>query len=64
MGRPQHNSGVHKLLIVGSIGAFLGWVLGETAAKSVFDLYIYYGFLAAAGSETLWNYIPNLTSGT
>ena len=51
-------------MIVGSIGAFLGWVLGGTAAKSVFDLYIYYGFLAAAGSETLWNYIPNLTSGT
>ncbi len=46
--------GTRKLMIIGSIGISLGWVLGGTVAKSVFDLYIYYGFVAGTGVGIVW----------
>lgn len=46
--------GIRKLMIVGSIGILLGWLLGGTVAKSVFDLYIYYGAIAGTGAGIIY----------
>jgi OFA family oxalate/formate antiporter-like MFS transporter len=46
--------GIRNLMLVGSVLIFLGWVLGGLYAKSVFDLYIYYGVLAGTGCGIIY----------
>jgi MFS transporter, OFA family, oxalate/formate antiporter len=46
--------GIRKLMILGSIGILVGWLLGGTVAKSVFDLYIYYGLIAGTGAGIIY----------
>ncbi len=46
--------GIRKLMIFGSIGILVGWLLGGTVAKSVFDLYIYYGAIAGTGAGIIY----------
>lgn len=46
--------GIRKLMIVGATGVLLGWVLGGTVAKSVFDLYIYYGVIAGTAAGIIY----------
>ena len=46
--------GIRTLMIIGSIGILLGWLLGGTVAKSVFDLYIYYGVIAGTGAGIIY----------
>lgn len=46
--------GIRKLMITGSIGILLGWVLGGTVAKSVFELCIYYGFIGGTAAGLIW----------
>ena len=46
--------GIRTLMCIGSILILLGWLLGGTVAKSVFDLYIYYGVLAGAGAGIIY----------
>ncbi len=46
--------GIRKLMIVGSIGILLGWLLGGMFATSVFDLYIYYGVIAGTGAGIIY----------
>jgi OFA family oxalate/formate antiporter-like MFS transporter len=46
--------GIRKLMILGSIGVLVGWLLGGTVAKSVFDLYIYYGVIAGTGAGIIY----------
>ena len=42
--------GIRKLMILGSMGILGGWLLGGTIARSVFELYIYYGLIAGTGA--------------
>jgi OFA family oxalate/formate antiporter-like MFS transporter len=46
--------GIRKLMVVGSIGILLGWLLGGAVAKSVFELYIYYGVIAGTGAGIIY----------
>ncbi|MGA3128357.1 MAG: oxalate/formate MFS antiporter [Candidatus Korobacteraceae bacterium] len=46
--------GIRKLMALGSLCILLGWVLGGTIAKSVFDLYIYYGIIAGTGAGIIY----------
>ena len=46
--------GIRKLMMIGSIGILLGWLLGGTVAKSVFELYIYYGVIAGTGAGIIY----------
>jgi len=46
--------GIRKLMIIGSVGILVGWLLGGTIAKSVFDLYIYYGVIAGTGAGIIY----------
>jgi OFA family oxalate/formate antiporter-like MFS transporter len=46
--------GIRKLMILGSIGILVGWLLGGTVAKSPFDLYIYYGLIAGTGAGIIY----------
>jgi OFA family oxalate/formate antiporter-like MFS transporter len=46
--------GIRKLMILGSLCIMLGWVLGGTIAKSVVDLYIYYGIIAGTGAGIIY----------
>jgi MFS transporter, OFA family, oxalate/formate antiporter len=46
--------GIRKLMLVGSAGIFLGWVLGGTIATSVFHLYLCYGVLAGTGAGIIY----------
>jgi OFA family oxalate/formate antiporter-like MFS transporter len=46
--------GIRKLMILGSLCIMLGWVLGGTIAKSVVDLYIYYGIVAGTGAGIIY----------
>jgi MFS transporter, OFA family, oxalate/formate antiporter len=46
--------GIRTLMCIGSILILFGWLLGGTVAKSVFDLYIYYGVLAGAGAGIIY----------
>ena len=46
--------GIRKLMILGSIGVLAGWLLGGTVAKSVFELYIYYGVIAGTGAGIIY----------
>lgn len=46
--------GIRTLMCIGSILVLLGWVLGGTLTKSVFDLYIYYGVLAGTGAGIIY----------
>ena len=46
--------GIRKLMILGSIGILVGWFLGGTVAKSVSDLYIYYGVIAGTGAGIIY----------
>lgn len=46
--------GIRKLMMVGSIAILLGWLLGGTYARSVFDLYIYYGVIAGTGAGIIY----------
>ena len=46
--------GIRTLMLIGSVGILLGWLLGGTVAKSVFDLYIYYGVIAGTGAGIIY----------
>ena len=46
--------GIRKLMILGSIGILAGWLFGGTVAKSVFELYIYYGVIAGTGAGIIY----------
>jgi OFA family oxalate/formate antiporter-like MFS transporter len=46
--------GIRKLMMIGSVGILLGWLLGGTVAKSPFDLYIYYGVIAGTGAGIIY----------
>ena len=46
--------GIRKLTMLGAIGVLVGWLLGGTIAKSVFDLYIYYGVIAGTGAGIIY----------
>jgi OFA family oxalate/formate antiporter-like MFS transporter len=46
--------GIRKLMMLGSIGILVGWLLGGTVAKSVSDLYIYYGVIAGTGAGIIY----------
>jgi OFA family oxalate/formate antiporter-like MFS transporter len=46
--------GIRKLMTVGALCISLGWVLGGTIAKSVFELYIYYGMIAGTGAGIIY----------
>ena len=46
--------GIRKLMILGSIGVLVGWLLGGTIAHSVTDLYIYYGAIAGTGAGIIY----------
>ena len=46
--------GIRKLMMLGSVGILLGWLLGGTVAKSPFDLYIYYGVIAGTGAGIIY----------
>lgn len=46
--------GIRKLMIIGSIGILLGWVLGGTVAKSVFELCICYGVIGGTAAGLIW----------
>ena len=46
--------GIRKLMMVGSVLILLGWLLGGTIAKSVHDLWVYYGVLAGTGAGIIY----------
>jgi OFA family oxalate/formate antiporter-like MFS transporter len=46
--------GIRTLMCIGSILVLLGWLLGGLLAKSVFELYIYYGVLAGVGAGIIY----------
>lgn len=46
--------GIRKLMILGSIGILVGWLLGGTIAKSVRDLWLYYGVIAGTGAGIIY----------
>jgi OFA family oxalate/formate antiporter-like MFS transporter len=46
--------GIRTLMTIGSVGILLGWLLGGTVAKSVFELYIYYGVIAGTGAGIIY----------
>jgi OFA family oxalate/formate antiporter-like MFS transporter len=46
--------GIRKLMMVGAICIMLGWVLGGTIAKTVVDLYFYYGVIAGTGAGIIY----------
>jgi OFA family oxalate/formate antiporter-like MFS transporter len=46
--------GIRKLMMLGSIGVLLGWLLGGTIAHSVVELYIYYGAIAGTGAGIIY----------
>jgi MFS transporter, OFA family, oxalate/formate antiporter len=46
--------GIRNLMIVGSVGVLLGWLLGGTVATSVFHLYIFYGVFAGTGAGIIY----------
>ena len=46
--------GIRKLMMIGSVAILVGWLLGGTVAKSVFELYIYYGVIAGTGAGIIY----------
>ncbi|MCX5824125.1 MAG: oxalate/formate MFS antiporter [Deltaproteobacteria bacterium] len=46
--------GIRNLMLVGSVGITLGWVLGGTVATTVFHLYICYGAIAGCGAGIIY----------
>jgi len=46
--------GIRRLMIIGSVGILLGWLLGGRFATSVFELYIYYGVIAGTGAGIIY----------
>jgi len=46
--------GIRKLMILGSLGILVGWLLGGTIAKSVHDLWLYYGVIAGTGAGIIY----------
>jgi MFS transporter, OFA family, oxalate/formate antiporter len=46
--------GIRRLMLIGSVGVLLGWLLGGTVATSVFHLYIFYGVLAGTGAGIIY----------
>jgi MFS transporter, OFA family, oxalate/formate antiporter len=46
--------GIRKLMLVGSVGILLGWVLGGTVATTVFHHYITYGVIAGTGAGIIY----------
>ena len=46
--------GIRKLMMVGSVAILLGWLLGGAVAKSIFELYIYYGVIAGIGAGIIY----------
>jgi OFA family oxalate/formate antiporter-like MFS transporter len=46
--------GIRKLMMLGSIAILAGWLLGGAVAKSVFELYIYYGVIAGTGAGIIY----------
>lgn len=46
--------GIRKLMTLGSICIALGWFLSGTVAKSVSDLYLYYGVIAGTGAGIIY----------
>jgi OFA family oxalate/formate antiporter-like MFS transporter len=46
--------GIRRLMLVGSVGITLGWVLGGTVATTLFHLYLCYGVLAGTGAGIIY----------
>ncbi len=46
--------GIRNLMLVGSFGILLGWVLGGTVATTLFHLYLCYGVLAGTGAGIIY----------
>jgi len=46
--------GIRKLMMVGSVAILVGWLLGGAVAKSVSELYIYYGVIAGTGAGIIY----------
>jgi MFS transporter, OFA family, oxalate/formate antiporter len=46
--------GIRTLMIIGAVLIMLGWLLGGTMTRSVFDLYIYYGFMSGTGAGIIY----------
>jgi OFA family oxalate/formate antiporter-like MFS transporter len=46
--------GIRKLMILGSLGILVGWLLGGTIAKSVRELWLYYGVIAGTGAGIIY----------
>jgi OFA family oxalate/formate antiporter-like MFS transporter len=46
--------GIRNLMIAGSVLVFLGWTCGGLFAKSVSDLYLWYGVLAGTGAGIIY----------
>jgi OFA family oxalate/formate antiporter-like MFS transporter len=46
--------GIRKLMILGSLCILAGWLLSGTIARSVFDLYVYYGVIAGTGAGIIY----------
>jgi OFA family oxalate/formate antiporter-like MFS transporter len=46
--------GIRKLMLVGSVGILLGWLLGGTVATTVFHHYITYGVIAGTGAGIIY----------
>jgi MFS transporter, OFA family, oxalate/formate antiporter len=46
--------GIRKLMMVGAVAILLGWLLGGTIAKSVSELWLYYGVIAGTGAGIIY----------
>lgn len=46
--------GIRKLMMLGSLGVLVGWLLGGTIAHSVTDFFIYYGAIAGTGAGIIY----------
>jgi len=46
--------GIRKLMMLGSLGILVGWLLGGTVAHSVMEFYMYYGAIAGTGAGIIY----------
>jgi len=46
--------GIRKLFLIGALGISIGWIGGGFIAKSIFELYIYYGVIAGTAAGIIY----------